>query len=189
VDISMLDSTVFSMVPREGYYFSTGRTPERLGNAHYQIVPWNTFATSDDRHLMVVAHTEKFWRSLAQAVGRESLLADARFVSATLRRENREALDAQLAEVFREDTLDAWCQRLEAAGALFAPVRDFEQVFSDPAVQKMVQTVDHPTAGPVQVLRNPMRMSASDVSIRRAPPLLGEHTEQVMLELAAGSLH
>jgi CoA:oxalate CoA-transferase len=183
----MLDATVFSMVPREGYFFSTGKTPERLGNAHYQLSPWNTYATSDGRHVMVVAHTEKFWRGLAQALMRPELLADPRFAGNAERLKNRAALDEQIAVAFAEHPLAVWTQRLTDAGVLYAPVRDFEEVFGDPAVQQMVQAVPHPTAGTVQVLRNPVRMSSNPTNIRRPPPLLGEHTSEIVAGLTAGA--
>jgi CoA:oxalate CoA-transferase len=185
VDVSMLDATVFSMVPREGYFFSTGKTPERLGNAHYQLSPWNTYATSDGRHVMVVAHTEKYWRGLANALGRPGLLSDPRFASNAERLKNRDALDEAIADAFAGQPLPAWTRRLADAGVLFAPVRDFEEVFSDPAVQQMVETVAHPTAGKVQVLRNPVKLSSNPTSIRQAPPLLGEHTEEIVSALPA----
>ncbi|VTU22519.1 Formyl-coenzyme A transferase [Variovorax sp. SRS16] len=184
VDVSMLDATVFSMVPREGYYFSTGRTPERLGNAHYQIAPWNTYETSDHRHVMVVAHTAKYWKALLAATGRDALSDDPRFRTNADRLQNRALLDAELAAAFATGTLAAWTERLGASDALFSPVRDFEEVFADPAVRDaMVQTVTHPTAGEVPILRNPIRLSANPSTIRRAPPLLGQHTDEVLREL------
>ncbi|VTU30673.1 CaiB/BaiF CoA transferase family protein [Variovorax sp. PBL-E5] len=184
VDVSMLDATVFSMVPREGYYFSTGRTPERLGNAHYQIAPWNTYETSDHRHVMVVAHTAKYWKALLAATGRDALGDDPRFRTNADRLQNRTLLDAELAAAFATGTLAAWTERLGASDALFSPVRDFEEVFADPAVRDaMVQTVTHPTAGEVPILRNPIRLSANPSTIRRAPPLLGQHTDEVLREL------
>ncbi|MGT2434036.1 CaiB/BaiF CoA transferase family protein (plasmid) [Cupriavidus basilensis] len=184
VDVAMLDATVFSMVPREGYYFSTGKTPERSGNAHYQLAPWNAYRTSDDRYLMVVAHTEKYWRALLGAVDRERLVDDPRFLSNSLRMENRAALDAELASAFADDTLVNWSARLTAADVLFAPVRDFEEVFNDPVVKEtIIEHVEHPTAGTISVLRNPIKLSSCTPSIRRPPPLLGEHTEEVLAEL------
>ncbi|MFM0158938.1 CoA transferase [Paraburkholderia sediminicola] len=181
VDVSMLDATVFSMIPREGFYFSTGQTPGRFGNAHYQISPWNTYRTRDDRHVMIVAHAEKFWRALAVAVGRPDLLEDPRFKSNAERLAHREALEAELSSAFAADTLTSWSDRLTEAGVLFAPVRNFEEVFADPVVRDgIVQSVRHPTAGDVSVLRNPIKMSANSVDIRLPPPLLGEHTEEVM---------
>jgi CoA:oxalate CoA-transferase len=187
VDVSMLDATVFSMVPREGYYFSTGKTPGRLGNAHYQLSPWNTYGTADGRHVMVVAHTEKFWRALAQALGRPELVEDPRFLANADRLRNRDALDGELAAAFGAAPLQHWTAVLTEAGVIFAPVRDFEEVFGDPVVQEMVQAVSHPTAGEVQVLRNPIRLSANPTSIRRAPPLLGEHTAEVVAGLTGES--
>lgn len=186
IEISMLDATVFSMVPREQYFFSTGKTPERSGNAHYQMAPWNTYATSDGKHVIVVAHTEKYWRNLAQAIGRPELPGDARFIDNASRMAHRAALDSLLAEAFATDTLANWTQRLTDADALFSQVRDFEAVFSDPAVREhMVQTVAHPTVGELPLLRAPMRMEATPTTIRSAPPLLGQHTQEILAELAA----
>ncbi|ABE36665.1 coA-transferase III family protein [Paraburkholderia xenovorans LB400] len=185
VDVSMLDATVFSMLPREGFYFSTGRTPERLGNAHYQLAPWNSYATSDGRHLIIVAHTDKYWRALLGAIGHGPLAADPRFLTNALRLANREALDALISEAFATESLATWSERLTAAGVLFAPVRDFDEVFSDPAVRDtMVAQIPHPTAGEISVLRNPIRLSDNPTSIRAAPPLLGQHTGEVRAELA-----
>lgn len=185
VDVSMLDATVFSMVPREGFYFSTGKTPERLGNAHYQLSPWNTYTTRDNRHLVVVAHTEKYWQALVGEIGRNELAADPRFRTNADRLKNRELVEAYLAAAFKEDTLDGWTERLTKADVLFAPVRDFEEVFSDPVVRDtIVETIKHPTAGDVPVLRNPIKLSDNPASIRLAPPLLGQHTEEILAALA-----
>jgi len=188
IEISMLDSTVFSMVPREQYFFSTGKTPERSGNAHYQMAPWNTYETFDGKHLMVVAHTEKYWHHLAQAIHRPDLPTEARFVDNKARMLNREALDAVLAEAFATDTLANWTQRLTDADVLFSPVRDFEAVFSDPAVREtMVQTIEHPSVGELPLLRAPMRMEKTPTTIRSAPPLLGQHTKEILAELERSS--
>lgn len=190
VEISMLDATVFSMVPREQYFFATGKTPERSGNAHYQMAPWNTYVTADDKHLMVVAHTEKYWRNLAHAIQRPDLPTDPRFVDNKSRMLNREALDAVLAAAFITDSLDAWTQRLSNADVLFSPVRDFESVFSDPSVcEHMVQKVQHPTVGELPLLRAPMRLEATPTTIRSAPPLLGQHTQEILAELTTDSHH
>jgi crotonobetainyl-CoA:carnitine CoA-transferase CaiB-like acyl-CoA transferase len=184
VDVSMLDATVFSMVPREAFYFSTGRAPERLGNAHYQMAPWNAYATQGHRHLIVVSHTEKYWLRLLGAVGLGALAGDPRFATNQDRLQHREALDALLGEAFAQDSLEGWTRRLTEADVLFAPVRDFDEVFSDPAVRdSMVQWVSHPTAGQVPVLRSPMKLSGTPASIRRAPPLLGEHTDDILGEI------
>jgi CoA:oxalate CoA-transferase len=183
VEISMLDATVFSMVPREQFYFATGKTPERLGNAHYQMAPWNTYETSDGRHLIIVAHNEKYWRNLAATLGRPEWVGDERFATNVARLRHRNELDGLIAGIVRQDTLAGWTARLTEGDVLFSPVRDFEGVFNDPVVREsMVETVQHPTAGPVELLRTPIRMEASPVSIRTPPPLLGEHTEEILSE-------
>ncbi|WP_244789254.1 CaiB/BaiF CoA transferase family protein [Cupriavidus pauculus] len=184
VDVAMLDATVFSMLPREQYYFSTGKTPERSGNAHYQLSPWNTYETSDGRHLMIVAHTEKYWRGLLGAIGRSDLAENERFTTNDKRMANREDLDGEISSAIAQQTLDYWVSALTSADVLFSPVRDFEEVFSDPVVrQTIIEDVPHPTAGVVSVLKNPIRLSQQPTSIRRAPPLLGEHTQEVLSEL------
>lgn len=180
VDVSMLDATVFSMLPREGYYFSTGKTPERLGNAHYQLVPWNSYETQDGRFLIVVAHTDKYWRALLDAIGQRSLADDPRFRTNGERLNNRESLEHILRDTFAAAPLSTWSERLTRADALFAPVRDLDDVFSDPAVRDhMVATLDHPTAGSISVLNNPIQLSLNPTSLRKPPPLLGEHTSEI----------
>ena len=186
VEVSMLDATVFSMVPREQYYFATGKTPARLGNAHYQMAPWNSFETSDGRHLVIVAHNEKYWRNLAATVGHLEWLEDGRFAANAARLDNRDELDRLLADCFRSDTLEGWTRRLADGDVLFSPVRDFEAVFSDPVVREsMVQTLPQEGAEPIELLRTPIRMQHQPPTIRTAPPRLGEHTQQVLAELKA----
>jgi CoA:oxalate CoA-transferase len=190
VEISMLDATIFSMVPREQFYFATGNTPGRLGNQHYQMAPWNTYATADGRHLIIVAHNDKYWRNLIAAIGRAEWATDARFANNPARMQHRDLLDGLLAEIFKSDTLELWTKRLTDGDVLFSPVRDFEGVFNDPVVrQTMVETIDHPSAGALDLLRTPIRMDANPVSIRRAPPRLGEHTAQVLAEFGAKAAH
>ncbi len=183
VEVSMLDATVFSMVPREQYFYATGKTPGRQGNAHYQISPWNTYATRDGRHLLVVAHTDKYWRNLVDALGSGSIASDPRFSSGAARLAHRDALDALLAARFLDDDLDGWVRRLTAADALFSPVRDMPEVLSDPVIREsLVETIRHPVAGELSLLRTPIRMADNPPTIRRPPPLLGQHTDQVLAE-------
>jgi CoA:oxalate CoA-transferase len=184
IDLSMFDATLFSAIPREGYCFALGRTPERLGNEHYQLAPYNVYLTRDDRPLLVVAHVEKFWRLLCKAVEAEDLAEDSRFRTNADRLTHREALNQRLAARFRERTLAEWSRRLAEVGILFAPVRDLAEVLADPQVRAagMVVELDHPTAGRVRLLGSPLRFSASPVQIRRPPPLLGQHTDAILRE-------
>lgn len=183
VDLSMLDATIFSMIPRDAYYFATGETPGRIGNAHWQIVPYNTYRTSDDRHVMVIAHTDKFWRVLAAAVGADELLADERLKTKDGRLAHRDIVDAGLAEAFAKQPLAHWNEKLLEAQAMFSPVLNFQEVFEDPRVQKdLVEELDHPTAGKFKVVTNPIRLSETPTSIRRPPPTIGQHTDEVLRE-------
>ncbi|WP_244832003.1 CaiB/BaiF CoA-transferase family protein [Caballeronia sp. TF1N1] len=183
IDLSMIDATIFSMIPRDAYYFATGETPGRIGNAHWQIVPYNTYATSDDRHIMVIAHTDKFWRVLAEAVGAHELLADERLASKDGRLAHRDIVDAGLSAAFAKMPLAHWNETLLKAHAMFSPVLNFEEVFEDPRVQRdLVAELDHPSAGRFKVVTNPLRLSDTPTSIRRPPPTVGQHTEEVLRE-------
>lgn len=186
IDLSMLDATIFSMIPREGYYFATGKTPARLGNQHYQIAPYNTYETADGRQIFILAHNEKFWHSLVHALNDTTLATDTRFRSNEGRTEHREALNALLQRLFKQDTAATWSQRLSQAGVLFSLVRTLEEVFDDTQVQaSMVSQVEHPAAGTVRLLSNPVKLSDNPADIRRYPPRLGEHTDEVLRELRA----
>lgn len=185
VDVSMMDATIFSMIPREAYFFATGSPPPRLGNGHYQMAPYNTYATSDGRLLMLIAHNEKFWQTLLRGLNDTALGADPRFGSNELRVRNRKALDEAVGALIARDTLANWNARLAAAGAVSAPVRTIDEVFADPVVEKnMVARVSHPAAGDIRLLRSPIQFSRDSNGVRSPPPLLGEHTEAVLASLA-----
>ena len=183
VDLSMLDAAVFSMLPREGFFFATGEQPPRTGNQHYQIVPYNSYTTSDGRQIFIMAHDEKFWAALLAALDDPGLSADARFADNAGRRVHRDELDSRIARVFTTRPSAEWMERLSAAGALFSLVRTMDEVFADPdVVRHMVRSVDHPAAGTVRLLGHPVRYSATPASIRLPAPLLGQHSEELRRE-------
>jgi crotonobetainyl-CoA:carnitine CoA-transferase CaiB-like acyl-CoA transferase len=183
VDLSMIDATIFSMIPRDSYYFTTGETPGRLGNAHWQIVPYNTYQTADHRHVMVIAHTDKFWRVLSTAVGADDLAADKRLDTKEGRLAHRDIVDAGLAQAFAKHPLEYWNKVLLEAGAMFAPVATFPEIFEDPRVARdLVVEVDHPRAGKFKLVANPLKLSDTPVREVGRPPVLGEHTGEVLEE-------
>ncbi|MEE6442676.1 MULTISPECIES: CoA transferase [Pseudomonas] len=183
VDLSMLDATIFSMIPRDAYYFATGETPGRIGNAHWQIVPYNTYKTADDRHIMIIAHTDKFWRTLAEALDAPELLADQRLATKEGRLAHRELVDQGVAAAFAKQPLSHWNDKLLTSGVMFSPVLTFPEVFEDPRVQRdLVVEVDHPRAGKFKLITNPIRLSETPPSTRTAPPVLGQHTDEVFEE-------
>jgi formyl-CoA transferase len=188
LELTMADAALFGTIPREGYFFATGRSPERLGNEHYQIVPYNVYETADGRHLMLIAHSDKFWSALAHGLGDPGLAEDARFKTNADRLRHRDAVNARIAERVRAATLAEWCGRLADAGALFAPVRDFAEIAADERVRReMLVELDHPAAGRITVFANPLRYAETPADVRRAPPRLGEHTREVLAEVGFGA--
>lgn len=181
VDLSMLNATIFGMMPREAYYMATGGMPPRLGNAHYLLAPCNTYTSSDQRQVLIYAHQPKFWEALVQALGDTSLASDPRFKTNEARLANREALDQRIGGIIAGAPLAVWNDRLGKAGVLYAPVRTFDEVFEDEEVRReMLVELQHATAGTLRLLANPLQLSDTPASVRRAPPRLGEHTDEVL---------
>jgi len=183
IDLSMIDATIFSMIPRDAYYFATGETPGRIGNAHWQTVPYNTYRTADDRHIMVIAHTDKFWRTLASAVGAVDMLEDTRLETKAGRLAHREIVDAGLSQAFAKQPLEYWNVKLMEAETMFSPVLNFKEVFeNERVIRDLVVELDHPTAGKFKVVSNPIRLSETPPTISRPPPTIGQHTDEVLRE-------
>ncbi|MEK7878624.1 MAG: CoA transferase, partial [candidate division NC10 bacterium] len=184
IELSMLDSSIFSMIPREGYFFIGGQDPPRLGNEHFQVVPTNVYPTSDGRLIKIVAHVEKFWQLLVLALGDDGLAEDPRFRTNADRLKHREEVDRRLRAIFSQRTLSEWTARLSEHGVLFAAVRDMSEVLTDPELlaDEMVVELDHPVAGRIKLLGNPMKFAGTPVGFRRPPPLLGQHTREVLRE-------
>lgn len=182
VGVSMMDASIFSMVPREGYFFATGKTPARIGNGHYQIVPYNAYTTSDGREIFLLAPMEKFWHAIVAAIG-DPVLAHDRFRGNAKRVANRVEVESLLKAAFASDTAAVWLERLRNADALFSLVRTFDEVFDDPEVRRnIVREVEHPSAGTIRVLSNPICFDSAYLDIRCPPPLLGEHSDELRRE-------
>lgn len=185
IDVAMLETMVFSMIPREGAFFAHGREPVLRGNAHGQMVPANSYATADGRQIYVFVHNDKFWRVLIEMLGDEAL-ADPRFATNALRLQHRDLVDARISAAFAAHPLDYWIPRIDAAGAPAAPIRTFPEVFADPLVRDtMVTTIPHGSGEVVHMLETPIRFDGARPAIRLPPPLLGEHLTEVLGELAA----
>jgi len=181
IDLSMLDASIFSLVPRDVYFGVTRQSPPRMGNEHWDLVPNNTYATADGREIMVISINNKFWEILVRALGEPQLATDERFATKAARLHNRKALDDALARAFRKKTLAQWEPVLLEAGAIYGPVRTWEEVFSDPRVKEgLLREIEHPAAGRFNVIGNPIHFSGTPWSIRRPPPVKGEHTSQIL---------
>ena len=185
VDISMLDVHVSWLANQGMSYLATGEVPERLGNNHPSIVPYQVMPSADGYFVLSVGNDPTFERFCGVA-GCEALLQDERFRTAPERVRNRDHVTATLNEITRQHPSAWWLAELEKAKIGCGPINDLEQVFADPQVKarEMVIEMDHPATGgkPAKLIASPIRMSATPVTYRLAPPMLGQHTDDVLRE-------
>jgi crotonobetainyl-CoA:carnitine CoA-transferase CaiB-like acyl-CoA transferase len=183
VDLALLDVQVAMLANQAESYLATGRPPRRLGNAHPSIVPYQAFATRDGQLVVAVGNDGQFAR-FCEAAGRPELARDARFATNAARVEHRGELVQALAPILVERETGDWIEAFDAAGVPCGPINDLGQVFDDPQVRHRGLRVEvpHPRCGSVPVVASPIRLS--DTPVRHgAPPLLGEHTREVLVEL------
>ena len=181
IDTSLLEAEVASLINVGSNYLIGGKVPSRWGNAHPNIVPYQNFKTADGYLVLGVA-SEVIWRRFCQAISRIDLTDDYRFVTNTKRVENRGELIAIIAEVFISRDNETWLKLLNDADVPCAPVQTIDKVFQAPQVlhRDMLVEVEHPTAGKVPMAGIPVKFSVTPASVRLPPPLLGEHTGEVL---------
>jgi formyl-CoA transferase len=184
VETSLFEAALAMSVWESTEYWATGQVPQPLGSANRMSAPYQALRTKDG-YLTLGANNERLWQRLCTVLEVTELLTDPRFVTNTDRMAHRDELAAELEIRLATATTDEWVTLLLAAGVPAGPIRDYRQVLDeDPHVRArgMVQEVDHPVEGRVRVLGSPIRMSRTPARIRRHPPLLGEHTEEVLGE-------
>jgi crotonobetainyl-CoA:carnitine CoA-transferase CaiB-like acyl-CoA transferase len=184
IDISLLEATLAALINQAQNAFATGAQPARRGNAHPNIVPYETFATADGEIAVAVA-TERQWPRLCVCLGLNDLIDDARFVDNGARVRHRDELRPLLAAIFLERDTSEWLAALDAAQIPCGPVNDVLAAFAQPqaVAREMRVDVDHPKLGSVPQVGIPFKLSATPASIRSAPPLLGEHSEEILADL------
>ncbi len=184
IDLALLDVQVATLANQATNYLVSGRSPERLGNAHPNIVPYQAFATSDSHIILAVGNDEQYRRFCAVA-GAPHLAADERFATNAERVRNRDSLIPLLHDIFGLRTKSWWIAELEKAGVPCGPINTIEEVFADPQVQarSMCATVEHANAGDIPLVGTPMKFSQTPAGALQPPPLLGEHTTQVLEQL------
>ncbi|WP_251863987.1 CaiB/BaiF CoA-transferase family protein [Achromobacter sp. Marseille-Q4962] len=184
LDIALLDSHVALLANQNSNYFNTGVAPRRAGNAHQNVVPYQVFAASDG-HLIVATGNESQYRAYCRAIGAPELGDDPRFATNRLRVANRETLIGLLSDIMRRGRRDDWIEKLEAVGVPCGPINDIAQAFAHPQAQarQLRRDLPHPLGGQAAVTASPLRFSASPVQYRLAPPLLGQHTEEVLRDV------
>lgn len=183
IDLALLDVQVACMANQASNYLVGGVAPRRMGNAHPNIVPYQDFPTADGHMIIAVGNDGQFARFCA-AAGHPEWARDERFATNPQRVLHREALVGLIrGATTGRDTAD-WIAAMEAAGVPCGPINTLDKVFDDPQVRARGMRIElpHPVAGAVPLVANPIRMSASPVSYRHAPPALGEHTGEVLDE-------
>jgi len=183
IDVSLLDGQVAWLSYMASAYFATGEPPGRLGSKHPSIAPYQAFETADG-YVVVAVASEHLWPPFCRAIDRPDLVEDERFGTNADRVANRDELDPLLDAEFEQYSTAEAVARLEAADVPVSRVRDVAEVFEHPQVQarNMHRTVDHPTVGSVEMPGSPMHFSKTPTAIDRHPPLLGEHTEEILRE-------
>jgi glutaryl-CoA transferase len=181
IDTSLLEAEVAVLINTGSNYLMDGKVPGRWGNAHPTIVPYQSFQTADS-YLVIGVASEGIWKRFCAAIGKDDLAVDARFEKNADRVKNREALIDLLTEMFRARDNETWLRVLNQAEVPCAPIQTIDQVFSAPQVlhRKMLVEIAHPTVGSVKMAGIPVKLSATPPSVRLPPPLLGEHSEQVL---------
>ncbi|NMG13991.1 CaiB/BaiF CoA transferase family protein [Aromatoleum bremense] len=186
IDLALLDVQIACLANQAMNYLTTGVSPGRLGNAHPNIVPYQDFPTDDGYMILAIGNDAQFAR-FCEAAGDASLAADARFATNKARVGHRAVLIPLLNKLTIRRTTADWIARLEALGVPCGPINTLADVFADPQVRSRGLRVDlpHPLAGNVPQVASPMRLSATPVEYRRPPPLLGEHTDEILSSLLA----
>jgi crotonobetainyl-CoA:carnitine CoA-transferase CaiB-like acyl-CoA transferase len=184
IDMALLDAQVAMLANLGAGYLATGVAPGRAGNAHLNIVPYQVFEVADGHLILAVGNDAQFERFCVVA-GCPELARDERFSRNAQRVRHREALVPLLAARMRQRSRSDWLAGLGAAGVPCNPINDLAGVFAEPQVREreMVAHVAHPLAGELALVASPMKLSATPARVHRAPPLLGQHTDEVLAEI------
>ena len=183
VDISLLDGQVAWLTYVAGKYFATGVTPGRHGSAHESLTPYQVLPTAD-APLMVAVGSDGLWRRFAEATGLGDLADDPRYATNPDRVRNRDTLIPRITQALAGRGCAEWTDLLNAAGVPAGPVNTVPAALEHPqvAAREMVTEIEHPVAGPLKMLGSPIKLSAQPTTIRRPPPTLGQHTDEILAE-------
>jgi crotonobetainyl-CoA:carnitine CoA-transferase CaiB-like acyl-CoA transferase len=183
IDISLLDGQVAWLTYVAGKYFATGVTPGRYGSAHESLAPYQVFPTADDP-LMVAVGSDGLWRRFTAAAGLDDLTDDPRYATNPDRVRHRDTLIPRITKALAARGCGEWTDLLNAAGVPAGPVNTVPAALEQPqiAAREMVVELEHPVAGMLKMLGTPLKLSAQPASIRRPPPVLGQHTDEILAE-------
>lgn len=184
IDLALFDVQAAVLANQATNYLVGGVIPQRLGNAHPNIVPYQAFATEDGFIILAVGNDSQF-KKFCEVAGASELASDQRFKTNALRVTNRTVVCEQVAHLMGTKSSEFWLSELEEAGVPCGPINSIDQVFNDPQIEQrgMRLTVDHPAAGQVDLAGSPMRFSRTPSQAEKAPPVLGEDTEKILSEI------
>jgi len=182
IDLSLMDSALSILTHQASQYLAGGEVPRRMGSAHPTIVPYQAFKGSDDKYFIVAVGNDKLWVSFCKAIGREDLLLNPLYRTNPDRVRNREALIEELRATFNKSPSNHWIKLLKEAGVPVSPILNVkEAVESDHAKQRgAVLSLTHPRIGAIKVMSNPIKSNNMKVTTDIPPPMLGEHTQEVL---------
>ena len=181
VEVCLYDSGIAMLINVASNYLMCGREGRRFGNGHPSIVPYTTYPTADGMMAVAVGNDGQFAR-FAETVGHAEWAKDERFSKNPARVANRETLDDLIAQALKKGRTADWIAKLRGVGVPCGPINTVAEALTDPhtLARELVRTVQHPTAGEIRMVGIPFRMNGTPASIRCAPPLLGQHTEEVL---------
>jgi len=181
VEVCLYDSGIAMLINVASNYLISGKDARRFGNGHPSIVPYTTYPTADGMMAVAVGNDGQFAR-FAETVGHAGWAKDERFAKNPARVANREVLDPLIAQALKQGKTAGWIEKLRAAGVPCGPINTVAEALTDPhtLAREMVATVKHPSAGDLKMVGIPFRLNGTPASIRRAPPLLGQHTDEVL---------
>jgi len=185
LDMALFDSQLTWLANVGSSYLNAGVSPQRLGNAHPNIVPYQLFRGSDERYFVVGVGTQEQWLRLVGILGSKDLGSDARFANNAVRNQNREQLIPMLQEYFSALGSEAWLRRLKAADIPAAPIQTVGEALGDAqtVARGLVVELEHPTLQSARSIANPIRFREQPIVYRMPPPLLGEHNRSILVEL------
>jgi formyl-CoA transferase len=185
LDISLFDSQVGMLANVASNYLISGNLPKRYGNAHANIVPYQSFHASDEWFILAVGNDRQF-EKLCELIGHAELARDLRFATNAGRVENRDTLIPILIPFFKTRSADDWLSAFESSGIPCGPINTLNEVFNEPQVEarQMQIEMEHSTIGKLPLVGSPLKFSETPVKYRFPPPRLGEHTEQILSETA-----
>src|SRR5262245_1320411 len=181
VEVCLYDSGISMLINVASNYLVTGKDARRFGNGHPSIVPYTTYPTADGMIAVAVGNDAQFAR-FAQQAGHPEWGNDARFAKNPGRVKHRETLDALIAEALERDKTAAWIAKLRDVGVPCGPINSVAEALEDPhtLAREMVRTIHHPTAGALKMVGIPFTLNGTPAAIRRPPPTLGQHTDEVL---------